>query len=245
MRGEEMKRFWDDRAREDALFFVDNDLRYGDADEAQFWARGKEAVDVICTELGVEFDPSDRVVEIGCGVGRLTRELAARSAGVDAVDVSAQMLELAREHNPELANVRWHQGDGETLGGIGDASADVCFSHVVFQHIPDPEITLGYVSEMGRVLSPGGWAAFQVSNAPAVHRSRGLRERLAGGLRSVLRRGPRGQEHPAWRGSAVDLDRLSEVAAAGGMTTERVVGAGTQFCLVLLRKRADQAAPGP
>jgi SAM-dependent methyltransferase len=232
MRGEKMERFWNARAREDAFFFVDNDLRYGSPDEARFWARGKEAVDVILETLGAEVSGGDRVVEIGCGVGRLTRELAARAAHVDALDVSSEMLELARRYNPGLGNVRWLQGDGESLAGIADAQADVCFSHVVFQHIPDPAITLDYVREMGRVLADGGWAAFQISNAPAIHRRRPLRERLA----NVLRRGARGQAHPAWRGSAIDLDELRATAAGAAMTVERVVGEGTQFCLVLLRR---------
>lgn len=232
MRGEEMERFWDARAREDPFFFVDNVLCYGNPDEARFWARGREVVDTVLEALGVEIDGSDRVVEIGCGVGRLTRELARRAAHVDALDVSSRMLELARAHNPRLDNVRWIQGDGESLSGVPDADANVCFSHVVFQHIPEPEITLGYVDEMGRVLVDGGWAGFQVSNAAAPHRRRPLRERLA----NELRRGPRGQAHPAWLGSPVDLDRLRATASRASMSVERVVGEGTQFCLVLLRR---------
>ena len=56
-------------------------------------------------------------------------------------------------------------------------SVDGCFSHVVFQHIPDPPITLNYVREMGRVLRPGGWALFQVSNDPTIHQPPGGRAR--------------------------------------------------------------------
>jgi SAM-dependent methyltransferase len=235
MRGEEMKEFWDDRAREDALFFVDNDLAYGSPDEERFWARGTQVVDEICELLGCELEASDRVVEIGCGVGRLTRELAGRTAHVDALDVSEQMLELARSYNPGLENVRWLQGDGESLA-VDDASANVCFSHVVFQHIPDPAITLGYVREMGRVLADGGWAAFQISNQPRIHQRRGLGERMRHGLRSALGRGPRGQAHPAWRGSAVDLDDLRETASQAGMSVGRIVGEGTQFCFVRLER---------
>ena len=236
MRGEEMKRFWDERARENALFFVDNELRYGDPDEELFWSRGREAVDQILELVGAQIDPADRVTEIGCGVGRLTRDLARRADHVDALDVSAQMLELARSYNAGLENVRWVQGDGETLAGIDDASADVCFSHVVFQHIPDPEITLGYVREMGRVLVDGGWAAFQISNEPQIHRRRNLGERLRTSLRSALGRAPRGQAHPAWRGSAVDLDELRATASEAGLSVERVVGEGTQFCFVRLTR---------
>jgi hypothetical protein len=109
---------------------------------------------------------------------------------------------------------------------------------VVFQHIPDPAITLGYVREMGRVLRPGGWSAFQVSNDPRVHegssRPTGLRARLA----TLVGRAPRGQSDPAWLGSAIDLDELAAAADSAGMDVERVDGAGQQFCLVVLRRRA-------
>jgi SAM-dependent methyltransferase len=166
------RRFWDERARENALFYVDNTLDYADPDHERFWAAGEEAVSAILGELGVEVRPADVLVEIGCGVGRLTRALAARAGHVTALDVSGEMLARARELNPALRNVSWLQGDGESLAGIAGASADACFSHVVFQHLPDPELTLGYVREMGRVLRPGGWAAFVLSTDPAAHRPR-------------------------------------------------------------------------
>ncbi|MDX6583403.1 MAG: hypothetical protein QOI10_2587 [Solirubrobacterales bacterium] len=236
MRGEQMKRFWDDRARENALFFVDNELLYENPDEEVFWAKGKQAVDLIVDRVGRDLEPGDRVVEIGCGVGRLTRELAGRAAHVDALDVSERMLDLARAYNPGLANVRWLRGDGESLRPIADAGADVCFSHLVFQHIPDPAITLGYVREMGRVLAEGGWAAFQISNQPEIHVRRGLRERVGTAFRARLGRGPQGQAHPAWRGSAVDLDQLRETASAAGMSVERIAGEGEQLCFVLLSR---------
>ena len=237
MRGKDMKRFWDARAREDALYFVDNELRYGARDQESFWAKAGRILRNFLEFAGTDLGPTDRVVEIGCGVGRLTRELATRAAHVDAIDVSERMLDLAREYNPHLVNVRWLLGDGESLAGIADASADVCFSHVVFQHIPDPAVTLGYVREMGRVLVDGGWAAFQISNDPRVHRNRRLLSRLG----SSIGGGPRGRMHPAWRGSAVDLDELAETAQAAGMSLERIAGAGTQFCLVMLRKGQTSA----
>jgi SAM-dependent methyltransferase len=122
-------------------------------------------------------------------------------------------------------------GDGTSLQGIDDGVADGCVSHIVFQHIPDPGIVLGYIREMGRVLRPGGWSAFQVSDDPSVHRPQ------RGRVVRLRRQRPRGTEHPAWLGSAVDLDELGAAAAAGGLDVERVVGEGTQFCIVLLRRR--------
>jgi len=235
VRKADSRSFWDDRADEDAFFFVDNRLEYGHPDLERFWRGGEQDLDTLLGSLGVELDRSQSVVEIGCGVGRLTRVLARRAADVRALDVSERMVALAREHNPELGNVTWLLGDGESLEGVETASADACVSHVVFQHVPEPRITLGYVREIGRVLRPGGWAAFQVSNDPSIHRPRRGLARLRDAAKALLGRAPRGQSDPAWRGSAVDLDDLRGAAAEAGMTVERIEGAGTQYCLVLTR----------
>jgi len=225
-----MREFWDARAREDAYFFVDDRRVYGDPVLARFWADGERDLDHLLGLLGVDVGRADTALDIGCGVGRLTRVLAGRARHVYGIDVSNEMLELAACHHRELANISWVLGDGLSLGGIEDRSVDACVSHVVFQHIPDPAITLGYVREIGRVLAPGGWAGFQVSNDPGVHAARG-----AGRVSALRRRAPRGRDDPAWIGSAVDLDELRSVASGAGLEVERVTGAGTQFCLVLVR----------
>jgi hypothetical protein len=59
-----------------------------------------------------------------------------------------------------------------------------------------------------------------------------LRERL----RMLLGRGPRGQTHEAWIGSAVELDELRAAAADGGMAVEKISGVRTQYMLVRLRR---------
>jgi ubiquinone/menaquinone biosynthesis C-methylase UbiE len=144
------------------------------------------------------------------------------------------MLAIARNENSELSNVEWIHGDGVSLRGVGDGVADAVVSHVVFQHIPDPQITLGYIREVGRVLKPGGVAALQVSNDKAVHQQRAsLGERL----RALVGRAPKGQAHEAWTGSAVELDDVQAAAADGGMTVEKVVGEGTQYMVVRLRRQ--------
>jgi SAM-dependent methyltransferase len=233
-----MRRFWDRRAEENAFFFVDSRLDYHDPDLDFFWEEGERAVEDVLAQLGVAVEPGDDVVEIGCGVGRMTRPLAARARSVRALDVSPRMLELAREHNPRLENVEWIAGDGVSLQPIPDASADACFSYVVFQHIPDPEVTYGYVREMGRVLRPGGWAAFQVSDDASVHRRRGPLESARAAVRGLAGRAPRGWTRREYRGSAIDLAELRAAAADGGLAVERVEGAGTQYCLVLARRVA-------
>jgi SAM-dependent methyltransferase len=230
-----MREFWDRRARENPWFFITNTLDYSDPDLDRFWVSGKEDLDMLLASVNADLEPSDHVVEIGCGAGRMTRAIAGRAAVVTAIDVSPQMLEIARAQNPELDNVEWMLGDGSTLAGVGDASADVCLSHIVFQHLPDPELTLGYVREIGRVLRPDGRAVFQVSNAPDVHRPphEGPRLRWA----ALRGRWPRGQRSPAWVGSAVDLDDLRAAADESGLELERIVGEGTQYCFVRARRR--------
>jgi SAM-dependent methyltransferase len=233
-----MRRFWDARAREDAFFFVDNTGRYGAPDTERFWFSGQQTLAAFSERLGVAVGSNDVVLDIGCGIGRLTRALAARGREVLALDVSADMLAQAKELNCQLENVIWLQGDGVSLAPVEPASVDAIVSYVVFQHIPDPAITLGYVREMGRVLRPGGWSAFQVSNDPGVHERSSRRPRLQARLATLVGRAPRGQRDPAWLGSAIDLDELAAAADSAAMDVERVDGAGQQFCLVVLRRRA-------
>ena len=227
-----MRGFWNRRAAEDAAYFVDTRQRYRAPDWDHFWDAAP-LLDYVLEGLDVTVRPGDTVLEIGCGIGRMTRVLADRADAVLALDVSDEMLERARELNPQLDNVRWLLGDGESLAVVGDASVDACVSVVVFQHLPDPAIGLAYAREVGRVLRPGGWAALQVSNDPDAHRPRGglwLR------VKSLIGRAPRGQRDPAWLGSALDLGALAVAAHEGGTELERVWGEGTQYCQVLLRK---------
>jgi len=226
-----MRAFWDERARENAAFFVESRLDYANPDLDVFWAGGEDVVNVFCSDLGLRIEGD--VVEIGCGLGRVTRALAARARGVRALDISQEMLDRAEALNPGLGNVEWRLGDGHALTGVQDSSADVVFSHVVFQHLPAPAITYGYVKEMGRVLRPGAWAAFQVSDDPAIHRPPSPLRRALGALRP----GPKGAWHPTWLGSAVDLGALRAAAGDAEMDVERITGEGTQFCLVALRRR--------
>lgn len=231
-----MRTFWDERAVEDAFYFVDNRLQYGQPDLERFWAEGDGDLRRLLGAVGAALEPADRVLEIGCGVGRLTRALSGQVGSVRALDVSPRMLELAQRHNQDLDNVEWLLGDGSTLARVASQSVDACVSHVVFQHIPDPDVTLGYVREIGRVLRPGGWAAFQISNDSRTHATGSPLVRARRAIRAAVGRGPKGQNDPRWRGSMIELGALDAAARDGSMLVERVVGAGTQLCCVLTRR---------
>jgi ubiquinone/menaquinone biosynthesis C-methylase UbiE len=228
------ERYWDERARENALFYVDNEIGYDNPDEAAFWERGEQVVALLLEMVGLEITPGDVVLDIGCGVGRLSRALATRAERVIGLDVSREMLALAERHNAGVENIEWVHGDGQSLGVVGDASVDGCFSHVVFQHIPDPEITLAYVRDMGRVLRPGGWALFQVSTDPDVHRppAPGLKDRV----KRALGRESGPQASQEWWGSSVEPAALRDAATQGGLEIEQLLDEGNQYTTVFARR---------
>lgn len=234
MGGAEAEQYWDERARENALFYVDNELEYADPDTEAFWQRGEDVVQLMLDMVDLEIGRTETVLDIGCGVGRLTRALATRAERVYGIDVSREMLRLAQDHNQQLENVEWVHGDGASLSGIDDSSVDGCFSHVVFQHIPDPEITLAYVRDMGRVLRPGGWALFQVSTDPSVHQA--PRPSLKRRVKRLLK-GKNPRAHKAWWGSAVDPAALRQAADDGGLDVEQIRDEGSQYTTVFARRR--------
>ncbi len=226
-----MEQYWDGAAREDAFHYVDNRQVRGKPDEPTFWEAGEEVLDNLAAELGFELTGQEDVVEIGCGIGRVTRALAHRVRSVNAFDISEEMLTQARQYNASLSNVRWIHGDGRSLAPLADASCDAAISFVVFQHMPDPELTYGYMREIARVLRPRGFAAIQVSNDPSVHRPPGAVRRLMGLIKG------RSYLHAAWTGSAVEIPRLREVSGDAGLDIERVEHEGTLFCTILARRR--------
>jgi SAM-dependent methyltransferase len=97
-----------------------------------------------------------RVLDIGCGPGTITADLAARVPGgeVVAIDAAADVVELARQEAARRgqANVRCETGDAYQLA-FGDASFDAVHAHQVLQHLARPVDAL---AEMRRVCRPGG-----------------------------------------------------------------------------------------
>lgn len=229
-----MRDYWDAKARENAMFYIHSELDYAHCDPEEFWRSGQENLERTLGLFDDQVRAEDHVVEIGCGMGRMTRPLAQRARKVIALDVSEEMVHRAQQALADLANVTFMVGNGRDLSGVPDASADVVYSFIVFQHIPDPAVTCQYVRDIGRVLRPGGWTLFQVSDLPAIHRAeshtsqRSWRNRL-GQLRGNR---PRGCLSPPWLGSAVPRPELLAALAEGDLVLDATVGDGTQYCFV-------------
>ena len=103
-----------------------------------------------------------RVLEIGCGAGRVTRSLARLFGEVHAVDVSGEMVRQARIAVGEFPTAFVYQNNGMDLSVIPAKPFDFAFSCYVFQHIPSREIIQTYVREGRRLLRPGALFKFQV-----------------------------------------------------------------------------------
>ncbi len=97
---EKMRQDWDARARENARYFVAT--ARNDWSDEEFFRSGEKAIseDILTdmTNICQGKDPQAmRVLEIGCGAGRLTRALSNVFGEVHAVDVSGEMVALAHQ----------------------------------------------------------------------------------------------------------------------------------------------------
>ncbi len=103
--------------------------------------------------------PTSRVLEIGPGGGKWTVRIAPCVSELVVFDVADSMLARtrARCERHGLDNVACELGDGTGIFGAADETMDVVFSYDVFVHIA-LEDTVQYVTEMARVLRPGGVA---------------------------------------------------------------------------------------
>ncbi|MGA9278507.1 class I SAM-dependent methyltransferase [Ilumatobacter sp.] len=126
----------------------------------QFVRTGDQEVPAYLTVFGLR-DPANAeqtLVEIGCGIGRMTCAFTREFGEVVACDLDAGFLErchetVARFGQPDrLQTVR--VVDGHTLD-LKPNSADIAFSYITLQHC-DPDDALDLSSEAVRIVKPGG-----------------------------------------------------------------------------------------
>jgi SAM-dependent methyltransferase len=168
---ERMRREWDERARENARHYVAT--AQTEWSDEEYFESGRENVRrEILTDMGnicQGRDPkSMKVLEIGCGSGRITRALAEVFGEVYAVDISGEMIRQATEALRDVPNAHVFQNSGSDLAILGEIQVDFAFSYIVFQHIPSREVIFNYVREVHRLLRPGGLFKFQVQGYAAL-----------------------------------------------------------------------------
>ncbi len=98
------------------------------------------------------------ILQIGCGIGRLERALAPHVRAAHGLDVSPQMIEVARRRCAGLDNVRLTVGDGRDLRVFEDASFELVHAVDTFPYLVQAGATLVevHVREAARLLVPGG-----------------------------------------------------------------------------------------
>lgn len=112
--------------------------------------------------------PDDELLDVACGPGSLSLELAAHVAFATGIDITPAMLDQARAAQAErgIANVRFVEGDGAALP-FADGSFSLVASSAAFHHFEQPARVL---AEMLRVCRPGGRIVI-VDVAPAAEKA--------------------------------------------------------------------------
>lgn len=102
-------------------------------------------------------DPTQSLLDVGCGPGTITADLAEQVGEVTAIDTVESVLAEARvvAAARELANISFGVADVERLR-FADGGFDVVHAHQVLQHVGAPVTAL---REMRRVCAPGGVVA--------------------------------------------------------------------------------------
>ena len=220
---ERMRQDWDARARENSRHYVAT-LR-DDWDDEGFFRSGAIWVhDYVLSDLTTICNgriPSRmRILEIGCGAGRMTRSLAELFGEVHAVDISAEMIAQARTALADCSNVKLEENSGTDLALFGDAEFDFVFSAIVFQHIPRKSIVENYVREAHRVLRPGSAFKCQFQGYPT-------------------------PEHitDTWRGVSFSEKDIVRIARECGFEVKSSEGAGTQYFWVTFFKPGTVPLP--
>ena len=236
---------WERFVREDPYYGViaREEMRSGPDPEARarFFASGEELVDSVLERvraLEPGFEPR-RVLDYGCGVGRLVIPFAQRAGSVVGIDVAPSMLEEAannaRAH--QLGNVQFLGVDG--VDGL-EPDFDLVHSALVLQHIP---VRQGerVIARLVELLRPGGVGVlhFQIGARRGLRAYNALmRVALVHNLANVRRRRP--WSYPHMEMYIYDLGRVSLILRDQGISDLSVELAerlgGFDACTLLFRR---------
>ncbi|MBM0233593.1 class I SAM-dependent methyltransferase [Micromonospora sp. STR1_7] len=166
----DVRRDWTKLGTEDPLWavLVQPGKRGGRWDVDEFLATGRADVEETAGWLGQLGLPTrwERVLDFGCGAGRLSQALAPHADQVVGVDIAPSMLETARHLDRSAGNIRFVLNDAPDLSQFPDGHFDLVYSALVLQHLPRSAIDR-YLAEFLRVLRPGGIAVVGLPTEPA------------------------------------------------------------------------------
>lgn len=159
------KEKWNKLARKNPKFYIVSKAGEG-INEEQFRKIGQENyLDLVLNDgLLKKYMPDFKdktVLDIGCGIGRLSELFAADFREVYGVDISEEMIEQGKDRLEILKNVHLYATDGLHYPFENDFF-DLIFSFVVFHHMPSTEVVEQNFKEVYRTLKTGGIAKIQI-----------------------------------------------------------------------------------
>ena len=159
---DDMKVYWDACARHNAKRHIATDNWES---EEIFHECGERDLFKILNNLDEDFlkTGNKRVLDIGCGIGRILKPFADQYPGLKlfGVDVSAEMIRKGRLRLKEFENVKLMRTGGNDLKLFEDSSFDLVYSYIVLQHIPR-KFVQNYFNEVSRILDKKGCFVFQM-----------------------------------------------------------------------------------
>lgn len=216
-----MKDDWNDRARVNAKWYITT-IRLDLTDE-DFDASGRPEVEKFILGDPLLTGPregrdlkSQRMLEIGCGLGRMSRHLAGYFGEVHGTDVSGEMIRQAGERLAAINNLSFFETSGADFAALPADHYDLIFSVYVFQHVPWREVVESNIRDACRVLRPGGLFKFQVNN--------------------VSHPDYVGREKNTWEGTTLTENDLRRAARNNGVRLVSLSGLGTQYCWAIFNK---------
>jgi trans-aconitate methyltransferase len=106
------------------------------------WHHAEDLIELLSPQ------PGERILDLGCGTGQLTAQLASAGATVWGIDADAAMIAKARQNYPQL---KFEQADARNFQV--EAPVDAVFSNAMLHWVTEPERAIECIS---RVLKPEG-----------------------------------------------------------------------------------------
>ncbi|MDD4607356.1 MAG: class I SAM-dependent methyltransferase [Patescibacteria group bacterium] len=99
---------------------------------------------------------NDKILDLGCGNGRLIQVFTDLNIDYTGIDISANLIKLARVNYP-ASNYKFLVGDMTQSLPLEDKKFDAVFCIAAFQHIPDVDLRQQVLKEIKRIIKPGGY----------------------------------------------------------------------------------------
>lgn len=153
---------WNDLGSLDPFWAMTGTNRFNRWDIEAFLETGDRQVAETLSHAATLRRPSckERVLDFGCGVGRLSRSFRAHFRHYLGLDIADALIEKAQEIHRDLSDAQFAQGSVEALATLPNDAFDLVHSWGVLQHIPDRSVVRRIVQEFVRVLRKEGLIVF-------------------------------------------------------------------------------------